>query len=161
MGSGCPGFSSCGIWVVAPRHVGSSGTRDRTHVPCIGRQILYLWATRKACGWGFVRSASQSDFPLPKPVSSLFPKMLALTHRLYPKFHLRVSFRESSLGCCWPRMVLRCSWSAGEVWSWLAHSLVGQKSPSLQAGGLKRASGTKLGSSVYTWPMGHWQGGTD
>lgn len=35
-------------------------------------------------------------------------------------------------------MVLRCSWSAGEVWSWLAYSLASQKSPSLQAGGLKR-----------------------
>ena len=29
-------FSSCGNFV-APRHVGSSQTRDRTRVPCIGR----------------------------------------------------------------------------------------------------------------------------
>ena len=59
-GSKHMGFSSCGtraqqLWLmgsrvqaqqlwymalVALRHVGSSWTRDRTHVPCIGRRIL-------------------------------------------------------------------------------------------------------------------------
>ena len=47
------GFSSCGtqaqqLWctgLVAPRHVGSSQTRDRTHVRCIGRRILNHCAT--------------------------------------------------------------------------------------------------------------------
>ena len=34
--------------VVAPRHVGSSQTRARTRVPCIGRQILNHCATREA-----------------------------------------------------------------------------------------------------------------
>ena len=40
--------------LVAPRHVGSqfpdqgsNPTRDRTRVPCIGRQILYHWTTRE------------------------------------------------------------------------------------------------------------------
>ena len=33
--------------LVAPRHVGSSRTRARTHVPCIGRQILNHCATRE------------------------------------------------------------------------------------------------------------------
>ena len=33
---------------VAPRHVGSSRTRARTRVPCIGRQILDHCATREA-----------------------------------------------------------------------------------------------------------------
>ena len=32
----------------APRHVGSSQTRARTRVPCIGRQILNHCATREA-----------------------------------------------------------------------------------------------------------------
>ena len=32
---------------VAPRHVGSSRTRARTRVPCIGRQILNHCATRE------------------------------------------------------------------------------------------------------------------
>ena len=30
-----------------PWNVGSSWTRDQTHVPCIGKQILYYWATRE------------------------------------------------------------------------------------------------------------------
>ena len=40
----CMGF-------VAPRHVGSSWTRNQTHVPCIGRQILNHQTTRavQAC----------------------------------------------------------------------------------------------------------------
>ena len=31
--------------LVAPPHVGSSQTRDRTPVPCIGRRILNHWTT--------------------------------------------------------------------------------------------------------------------
>ena len=34
--------------LVAPRHVGSSWTRARTRVPCIGRRILNHCATREA-----------------------------------------------------------------------------------------------------------------
>ena len=37
--------------LVAPRHVGSSQTRARTRVPCIGRQILNHCATREALSW--------------------------------------------------------------------------------------------------------------
>ena len=57
------GLSRCGaqapdaqaqqLWLrglVAPRHVGSSQTRARTRVPCIGRQILNHCATREAQG---------------------------------------------------------------------------------------------------------------
>ena len=39
------------LWLmglVALRHVGSSQTRARTHVPCISRQILNYCATREA-----------------------------------------------------------------------------------------------------------------
>ena len=55
------GLSCCGaqapdaqaqqLWLtglVAPRHVGSSQTRARTRVPCIGRQVLNHCATREA-----------------------------------------------------------------------------------------------------------------
>ena len=55
------GLSCCGaqapdaqaqqLWLtglVAPRHVGSSQTRARTRVPCIGRQIFNHCATREA-----------------------------------------------------------------------------------------------------------------
>ena len=34
--------------LAAPRHVGSSRTRARTHVPCISRQVLNPCATREA-----------------------------------------------------------------------------------------------------------------
>ena len=55
MGSRRAGFSSCGSWaqqlwhmgLVAPRHVGSSWTRDWTRGPCIGRQILNHCATKE------------------------------------------------------------------------------------------------------------------
>ncbi|KAJ8782930.1 hypothetical protein J1605_009538 [Eschrichtius robustus] len=35
----------------ALRHVGSSRTRARTRVPCTGRRILSLCATREALAW--------------------------------------------------------------------------------------------------------------
>ena len=42
-------LSSCGSrGLVAPRHVGSSQTRARTRVPCVGWQILNHCATREA-----------------------------------------------------------------------------------------------------------------
>ena len=42
------------VGLVAPRHVGSSQTRDRTRVPCIGRWILNHCATREALNHYFV-----------------------------------------------------------------------------------------------------------
>ena len=55
-GSRHMGFSNCCAWaqqlqltgLVAQRQVWSSQTRDQTHVSCIGRHILYHWATREA-----------------------------------------------------------------------------------------------------------------
>ena len=55
MGSRHAGFSSCDTWaqqlwrtgLVAPWHVGSSRTRARTRVPCIGRRILNHCVTRE------------------------------------------------------------------------------------------------------------------
>ena len=47
-----PGLSSAGSVVVvrgwvSPQHVDSSRTRDRIHIPCIGRQILNHWTIRE------------------------------------------------------------------------------------------------------------------
>ena len=39
--------------LVAPRHVGSSRTRDGTCVSCISRWILYHWGTWEACPQSF------------------------------------------------------------------------------------------------------------
>ena len=41
-------LSSCGSWAHLLRDVGSSQTRARTRVPCIGRQTLNHCATREA-----------------------------------------------------------------------------------------------------------------
>ena len=50
-----PGSSFCGIsqarileWVASSLSRGSSWFRDKTQVSCIGRQVLYCWATREA-----------------------------------------------------------------------------------------------------------------
>ena len=52
-GAQAPDVQAQQLWLtglVAPRHVGSSQTRARTRVPCIGRQILNHCATREALG---------------------------------------------------------------------------------------------------------------
>ena len=54
----------------APRHVGSSQTRARTRVPCIGRQILNHCATREAPSSRFyvappTNSQADSYYPCP------------------------------------------------------------------------------------------------
>ena len=48
-GSSVPGILQARIleWVAIPFSRGSSRPRDRTHVFCIGRQIPFVWATRK------------------------------------------------------------------------------------------------------------------
>ena len=48
MGSRVNGLQE--LWLmglVAPRYVGSSQTRDLTHVPCVGSWILNTWTTRE------------------------------------------------------------------------------------------------------------------
>ena len=48
-------LSSCGERaLVALQHVGSSWTRDRTQVPCVGKWILKYWTTRKVLYWNIV-----------------------------------------------------------------------------------------------------------
>ena len=44
--------------LLALRHVESSWTRDRTHVPCTGRQILNHWITRQVPGTSFCMDLS-------------------------------------------------------------------------------------------------------
>ena len=47
-GSRASEFSSCDAW--AELHVVFSQTKDQTHVPCIGRQIINHWITREVSG---------------------------------------------------------------------------------------------------------------
>ena len=54
------------LWLmgpVAPRHVGSSQTRARTPVPCIGRQTLNHCATREAPTHRLLKRNGLRDFP--------------------------------------------------------------------------------------------------
>ena len=48
-------------------HVGSSWTRDWTHVTCIGRQILYHWATREALSRLLLKGRENNDMLHMKP----------------------------------------------------------------------------------------------
>ena len=93
-GPRCTGFSRCGtraqqLWLagsrvqaqqlwrtglVAPRHVGSSRTRARTHVPCIGRRVLNHCTTRE------VSESTQSDF-FTSPISGTVPNASLEQHK--------------------------------------------------------------------------------
>ena len=70
LGSCVHGISQARIleWVAISFSKGSFWPRDHTHISCIGRQILYHWATREAPGNLTVRL----------PVSHSMYKILAL-----------------------------------------------------------------------------------
>ena len=56
-GAQAPDVQAQQLWLTgpaAPQYVGSSQTRARTRVPCIGRQILNHCATREAPGLTFL-----------------------------------------------------------------------------------------------------------
>ena len=55
-------FAAYGL--VAPWHVGSSQTRDRTRVSCIGRQSLIHWATREVWKQGVLTTDLPGKFPV-------------------------------------------------------------------------------------------------
>lgn len=73
-GSRCADFSSCNMWawqlwcmdLVAPQHVRSSWTRDRTHVPCCKADFKH-WTTREA--QQFLRSIHMSTSRLFLPIA--------------------------------------------------------------------------------------------
>ena len=82
-GSRRAGFSSCGTWaqqlwlvgsraqaqqlwctgLAAPWHVGSSQTRARTRIPCLGRQILNHCATRAVLSASSLDHSTCCQFP--------------------------------------------------------------------------------------------------
>ena len=88
------GLSCCGaqapdaqaqwLWLtgpVAPWHVGSSQTRARTRVPCIGRQILNHCATREAQVF-FLTVAPRGMRDLSSPTRDRNPRPLQWKHRV-------------------------------------------------------------------------------
>ena len=99
-----PGSSVHGIlrarileWVAISFSRGSSPSRDRTHVSCIGRQFLYHWTTREAPRYPRLLTEAQTGPPVSGPDHSgnlpmcnflasyqlaLFPRKLPLKVRL-------------------------------------------------------------------------------
>ena len=97
------GLSCCGaqapdaqaqqLWLtglVAPRHVGSSQTRARTRVPCIGRQILNHCATREGPYFPFNICEISSD------IYSFIVKLIICIYffKGYVEIHTMLSFRR-------------------------------------------------------------------
>ena len=83
MGSQWAGFSICNFQaqklrlmdLAGLRHVGSSGTRDQIRVSCIGRQILYHWATREAPSINiYIRYISSVQFSRSVMFNSSWPQ---------------------------------------------------------------------------------------
>ena len=68
-GSGAHGLQQCTPSVVmvhgpaAPLHVESSQTRDRTHVPYIGRQTPNHWTTREVLWFSFIALLFYNSYP--------------------------------------------------------------------------------------------------
>ena len=56
----CSGFSCGRAQALAVPHVGSSWTRDQTHIPCIGRWILNHLTTREVSNMEFGREAKKN-----------------------------------------------------------------------------------------------------
>ena len=82
--------------IVAPKHVVSSRTRDWTCVPCIGRQILNHWTTRKSlpCSLAF-RCASPmlfSSHPYPFSSSHIFASVNSSAWNAFPVDSLASSY---------------------------------------------------------------------
>ena len=106
------GSSSCSPWaqllwlmgLVAPRHVESSQTRNWTHVPCIGRQILIHCATREVLPINFyvhikiklrvlnwtAKKKKNSILPVSKLFNTTFPIPPQIIRNYYLKLSLMV-----------------------------------------------------------------------
>ena len=69
--------------LVAPWHVGSSQTRDRTRVPSVGRQILNHCATREVRELGFDEESGPQSTGESQPAGSAPTPVL--TGRLMPR----------------------------------------------------------------------------
>ena len=63
--------------LVTPQHEGSSGTRDRTHVPCMGRWILNHWTTREILSFYWVTNMLNSEAIQMSKIHSLLSRISA------------------------------------------------------------------------------------
>ena len=86
LGVVCGGFSCCsqalehrlnsyGTGLIPPQRVGSAWNRDGTRVSCIGRWILYHWATKEAPRIFLKHSLSVQFSSVTQPCSTLCDPM--------------------------------------------------------------------------------------
>ena len=83
-GSPVHGISQASIleWVAISSSSGYSWPRDGTHtswVSCIGRQILYHWATREARSW-FWENPNEEPYNPPQRLPLILPSMMSYTY---------------------------------------------------------------------------------
>ena len=93
--------------LVAPQHMGSSQSKDRTHLPCTGRPTLNQWSAREVLPGIFVKKSSRRKLKLtvlcaPGPGHTAFCRGARL--RTWPW----CSWPEP--GCCCPD-----TWAAGGI----------------------------------------------
>ena len=87
----------------APKCVGSSQTRNQTHVPCIGRRILYRWATREVLS--FTLKLCLCLLLLP-PFSPVHMKPLCFVGNIY-FFYIGFGYVASLMLFFWQKTLLR------------------------------------------------------
>ena len=128
--------------LVAPWHVGSSQTRARTHVPCIGRRILNHCATRK------VQLLGSYSFPLLSYTETgwdlgLLAAVLAPGQNIPSNNKIQRNYKGLKITTC------VCSW--GKLWT------TRYKKPNTQLSLLKsreQKEGTAHASPPTTPPKG-------
>ena len=97
-GAQAPDAQAQQLWLmglVALRHAGSSQTRARTCVPCIGRQTLNHCATREARHWCFDRDCIETVIALGSMV--ILTVLILPIHEHHISFHLFVSSSVPSI----------------------------------------------------------------
>ena len=148
-GSRHVGFSRCGTWaqqlwhtgLVAPQHVGSSRTRARTCVPCIGRRIPNHCATRGAPGWSF---------------NSRYSHESMLSFLIFSPATGAVQAEPRS-NCGWSEEALhiftsKCQGGAGPLplqWAWGAQAHCERRDLGLQQGGRAIKGSCELNSFLF------------
>ena len=91
---------------VAPRHVGSSQTRARTRVPCIGRQILNHCATREAPLFEILILMGKQNTPLDGHEADEIPEDLFTPDNLQALLECQINSGEEVLRKCLETMAV-------------------------------------------------------
>ena len=117
MNCSLPGSSAHGIclarileWVVFSFYRGFSQHRDWTHISCIGRQIVYHWATSRKILEGLTEKVDQWDVLGTKHIELLLSlqsffsllRWVTVFPNWYPSNRLLPSHRDGEIRCYLP-----------------------------------------------------------